>query len=520
MMTAAQFDALCSGSAKNWANPWLGGDPADDKNDYYVHICYPYTYNTITPLPALTMGMIPSTRTMDSKVLAYISKEMSCPNGQVPQIFTGGLATCVARDGNYSCASGQTLEKIVDGNPVCVAKDGDYTCASGQVLSEVKDGAAVCVNRDASYACVDGYVLKGAQNSSPTCVDMDQTYTCSGDSVLQATAATGAVCVDKDSGRYTCPEGEFTYAIEKGIPSCSKVSISKQSISVKVCDRIKSRTNDCRQGEGEPTNNMVVVGVMADGDVWCAPLSSSGSSCPPAPPEPVAKTSCYRGYHPWVGNSLLHGGVCMPNLLHAEDGGAKCTYSAWENPLTDRCRAFCTSLPLEYRRYYGWSSYGGGSLGYGWSAAGCMLKEEYRDPPRIITEATPLATSCPNGYWLQNFPSSWGMAGPTCMPNEVTSIANICDDPDPAKKAIINFYKSKGRCADEDGLEWWAANYRRNPTQALADLDYQDKVDRLQYHENENPGTYMRSMCNVLTETHRWFYKHVDGTTSPKCVRR
>jgi hypothetical protein len=73
MLTAAQFDALCSGGdVKTYVNPWLGGDPADDKNDYYIHICYPYTYNTITPLPGLTAGTIAETKTMNSKALAYI----------------------------------------------------------------------------------------------------------------------------------------------------------------------------------------------------------------------------------------------------------------------------------------------------------------------------------------------------------------------------------------------------------------------------------------------------------------
>jgi hypothetical protein len=275
MMTAAQFDTFCGNGGKNWANPWLGGDPADDKNDYYIHICYPYTYKTITPLPDLTGGAISETKTINNKALAYITKEMSCPDGQVLQSSTGGSATCVARDGNDSCASGQTLEKIVDGNPVCVAKDGDYTCASGQALKEVKNGAAVCVDRDSSYGCGDGQVLKTVNNGSPTCVDMDKTYTCSGDSVLQATSVGGAVCVDKDRGRYSCPTGEFAYAIEKGVLSCTKVDVQAQcTSSLIVGERIKSQTSDCRQDDDEPTKNMVVVGIMPDGDVWCAPVLS------------------------------------------------------------------------------------------------------------------------------------------------------------------------------------------------------------------------------------------------------
>ena len=513
MMTAAQFDGLCSeGGGKNWVNPWLGGDPADDKNDYYIHICYPYTYNMITPLSGLTGGMIPSTKTMNSKALAYIAGEISCPDNQVLQIFTGGSATCVARDGNYSCASGQTLEKIVDGNPVCVAKDGDYTCASGQVLSEVKDGAAVCVNRDASYACVSGYVLKSVQNGSPTCVDMDQSYTCSGDSVLQATAATGAVCVDKDKGRYTCPEGEFAYAIEKGVPSCSKVSISKQPIDVNVCGRIKSKTSDCRQGEGEPTNNMVVVGIMPDGDVWCAPLNQSASSCPPAPPEPAepaVKTSCYRGSE-WFRGYSLNEGVCMPIYLFAPE--KECSESSYVN---SRCLSHCESIPEKYRKYYMHFAGDFGIVGFG-----CMLKS--RDP-EVNPPETPPATSCPNGYSLKGGEASWLAPWPTCMPNEVTSIANICDDPDPAKKAIINFYKSKGRCADADGLEWWADSYRRNPERTLIEIELLYKADI--NHNDRSSGSltdanYMRKMCNVLSESHRFYYKHVDSTTSPKCILR
>ncbi len=272
MMTAAQFDALCSGgNVKSYANPWLGGDPADDKNDYYIHICYPYAYNTITPLPDLTAGAIPETKTMNNKALAYITKEMSCPDGQVMQSFTGGSATCVARDNDYLCQPGQTLEKIVDGVANCVAKDGTYTCAVGQVLRQIVSGSAVCVNRDASFACPSGQVLQTwVNNGNPTCVNMDKTYTCSGNSVLQATSAGGAVCVDKDRGGTGCPSGQFARGTNFGMPICA--AVPKPSLSVKVGGRIKSQTSDCRQDNGEPTKNMVVVGVMPDGDVWCAPL--------------------------------------------------------------------------------------------------------------------------------------------------------------------------------------------------------------------------------------------------------
>jgi hypothetical protein len=123
MLTAAQFDVLCSGGGvKNWANPWLGGSTADDKNDYYIHICYPYTYNTITPLPGLTAGTIAETKTMNNKALAYITKAISCPDGQVLQSMTGGSATCVARaPAGLSCASGQVVTAVTNGVPTCGA---------------------------------------------------------------------------------------------------------------------------------------------------------------------------------------------------------------------------------------------------------------------------------------------------------------------------------------------------------------------------------------------------------------
>ena len=222
MMTAAQFDALCSGgNVKNYTNPWLGGDPADDKNDYYIHICYTYTYNTITPLPDLTAGAIPKTKTLNNKAMAYITKAKSCPNGQVLQSFTGGSATCVPRDNNYSCASGQTLEKIVNGKPFCVAKDGTYTCGADQVLKEIKNDKAVCVNRDRDFTCGDFQLLQKRVNNQEFCGDPRINYVCKDNQVLQATYAMSAVCVDKDSGGASCLPGEVVTGVTNGVPQCN-----------------------------------------------------------------------------------------------------------------------------------------------------------------------------------------------------------------------------------------------------------------------------------------------------------
>ena len=227
MMTAAQFDAFCSGGGgKNWANPWLGGDPADDKNDYYIHICYPYAYNTITPLSGLTAGAIPETKTMNNKAMAYITREMSCPNGQVMQSFTGGSATCVPRDNNYFCGSGQTLEKIVDGSPVCVAKDNTYTCGADQVLKEIRNGAAVCVNRDGDFNCGDLALVQKRVNNTLFCGNPRINYVCEYPQVLQATYTMGAVCVDRDHGGLYCPGGTVVTGVISGVPQCGGVSVN------------------------------------------------------------------------------------------------------------------------------------------------------------------------------------------------------------------------------------------------------------------------------------------------------
>jgi hypothetical protein len=141
MLTAAQFDALCSGGdVKNWANPWLGGDPADDQNDYYIHVCYPYTYNTITPLPDLTVQAIPETKTMNSKALAYITVAQiisisECPEGQYMTGIRNNLPICRASKfgGTYTKGLGR---RCVVPNTVT----GDCTCPSWaptqQVVSE------------------------------------------------------------------------------------------------------------------------------------------------------------------------------------------------------------------------------------------------------------------------------------------------------------------------------------------------------------------------------------------------
>ena len=75
--TTAQFDALCASSAAAAfpiPNPWASDtDPANDNSQYFIHICYRYTYTAITPLPGLTAGVIPTTKVLNGKALALIN---------------------------------------------------------------------------------------------------------------------------------------------------------------------------------------------------------------------------------------------------------------------------------------------------------------------------------------------------------------------------------------------------------------------------------------------------------------
>jgi hypothetical protein len=130
MMTAAQFDAMCAGADKNWANPWVGGDAADDKNPYYIHVCYPYSYKTVTPLPKLMAGGMEETKILKGKAMAYINTttgsdggtpvaDMSCPSGQMVTGFTGGQPVCGAvptsGGGSGTCFRGAAGTVLPDG---------------------------------------------------------------------------------------------------------------------------------------------------------------------------------------------------------------------------------------------------------------------------------------------------------------------------------------------------------------------------------------------------------------------
>ncbi|MFN7666839.1 MAG: TadE family protein [bacterium] len=119
MMTAAQFDALCSGGAvKTWANPWLlDKNPANNNDPYYIHVCYSYTYDAITPLSKLTAGALSSTKTLRGKAMAYTYPIMTCSEGQFIN-NNGGRPVCTQVDA--SCPDGQYMVRLVGTTPACV----------------------------------------------------------------------------------------------------------------------------------------------------------------------------------------------------------------------------------------------------------------------------------------------------------------------------------------------------------------------------------------------------------------
>jgi hypothetical protein len=119
MLTDTQFDALCSskGSVQEWANPWLlNGSASDDNNPYYIYVCYPYTYKTITPLSGLTAGLLPETRTLKSKTIVYINAQITCPAGQFLS-NRGGKPECTQV--NAVCPNGKYLKSINGTTPEC-----------------------------------------------------------------------------------------------------------------------------------------------------------------------------------------------------------------------------------------------------------------------------------------------------------------------------------------------------------------------------------------------------------------
>ncbi|MFN7666840.1 MAG: TadE family protein [bacterium] len=113
MMTAAQFDTLCSGGGKDWANP---SAVKDGTSAYYIHVCYTYTYDAITPLSKLTGGALPSTKTLSGKAMVTAYPVITCSAGQFIN-NSEGKPVCTQLDA--PCPSGQYLVGVKGTTPVC-----------------------------------------------------------------------------------------------------------------------------------------------------------------------------------------------------------------------------------------------------------------------------------------------------------------------------------------------------------------------------------------------------------------
>jgi hypothetical protein len=102
----------------DWYNPWGGRSSSNPygNNPYYIHICYSYTYHAITPLPNLTGGGVPDTKTLRVKSVAFTSPELTCASGEFIN-NNKGKPECARLDAD--CPDGQYLKGVVGTTPVC-----------------------------------------------------------------------------------------------------------------------------------------------------------------------------------------------------------------------------------------------------------------------------------------------------------------------------------------------------------------------------------------------------------------
>ena len=191
MKTAAQFDALCAGGAvKDLSNPWLSdGDANNDNNPYYIHVCYPYTYNNITPLSTLTADALPRTKTFNNKALAYIGQD-STDNGNfggmfsVQYLFTSPSACAVGNPftaGTCACPSWAPNIAPVGYVPMpvvgvsyliqyCYKGPGSVNIGAAPVpVTDNGDGTPTDSRDTLSLSCDSGKTLVGIDNNQPVC---------------------------------------------------------------------------------------------------------------------------------------------------------------------------------------------------------------------------------------------------------------------------------------------------------------------------------------------------------------
>ncbi len=168
IQTEAQFNALCSGGdVQSWGNPHLlDADVTNDQNPYYIHVCYPYTYNNITPLSGLSGGLLSGTKTLKGKAIAYVNTNNGGGGGKNGN---DGNTPTIA---NIKCATGQVVVGIYNGSPLCedlVADgggvgSGECSRIPGARLSDgsiVADRCSPMVTTAESYLAHDGFFGNG-----------------------------------------------------------------------------------------------------------------------------------------------------------------------------------------------------------------------------------------------------------------------------------------------------------------------------------------------------------------------
>lgn len=85
VLTEAEFNTLCGSTTQIWTNPWLADNTSEnDGNPYYIHVCYPYTYDNITPLSKLSLDALPASQIIRGKAIGYLNTTFSSGNRNSP----------------------------------------------------------------------------------------------------------------------------------------------------------------------------------------------------------------------------------------------------------------------------------------------------------------------------------------------------------------------------------------------------------------------------------------------------
>ncbi|MFN7666838.1 MAG: TadE family protein [bacterium] len=267
MLTDQEIDNLCSNKVgvQNWTNPWLGGTSADDNNGYYIYVCYSYAYKTITPLSGLTGGMIPNTKALKGKAVAFTYPKLTCPAGQFLS-NRGGKPECKQIDA--VCPDGQYLKGVNGTKPSCKQMEVKLgTRFRPYVLDEGKGRWVTPGN------CYEPKVVY--HPATPKCGNVSGTARACGRSKTVTRYVCGCQNVSVQIDR--CPDPTITLCAGTNDPWSETVNDGREwpeytkgdkvFCSKNGVDVLKS-TNDCPDGS-------VQTGISPGGsahEVWCKPF--------------------------------------------------------------------------------------------------------------------------------------------------------------------------------------------------------------------------------------------------------